>query len=490
MDQGKIDRLRNEPIKEPMMIIGGKTALAMSGRTLPVISPIDGQEIAQIPDADKDDVDMAVSAARLSFESSIWAGLAPAARKSVLLRWADLIEENALELAVLGVRDNGTEISMAYKAEPISAIGTIRYYAEAIDKVYGEVAPTGPDTLGMILREPVGVVAAIVPWNFPMMIAAWKIAPALASGNSVVVKPSEMASLTVMRMVALALEAGLPDGVLNVVTGTGAVAGKALARSMDVDALAFTGSGRVGRQLMEYAAQTNLKRVFLELGGKSPQIIFDDCMDLDKAATAVVNGIFRNAGQVCVAGSRLIVQRSIYDVFLKKIIELTAKMCVGDPLNITTQIGALNSESHMQRVLDMVTGAHSTETGGERVHTDTGGFYIAPTIISGVTEDDPLFKEEVFGPILTVTVFDEETDATRLANDTELGLAAGIWTDNLSRAHRMAAAVRAGVVHVNTFGGVDNTVPLGGYKQSGNGQDKSLLAIDKFTNRKTVWIKL
>ena len=281
MDQGKIDQLRNEPIEEPMMIIGGKTALAMSGRTLPVISPIDGQEIAQIPDADKDDVDMAVSAAKLSFESSIWAGLAPAARKSVLLRWADLIEENALELAVLGVRDNGTEISMAYKAEPISAIGTIRYYAEAIDKVYGEVAPTGPDTLGMILREPVGVVAAIVPWNFPMMIAAWKIAPALASGNSVVVKPSEMASLTVMRMVALALEAGLPDGVLNVVTGTGAVAGKALARSMDVDALAFTGSGRVGRQLMEYAAQTNLKRVFLELGGKSPQIIFDDCMDLD-----------------------------------------------------------------------------------------------------------------------------------------------------------------------------------------------------------------
>lgn len=490
MHQSQIDQLRDAPIEMPMMIIGGQPVLAISGKTLPVISPIDGQEIAQIPDAGRGDVDLAVAAARRSFEGAIWAGLAPAARKSVLLKWADLIEANALELAVLGVRDNGTEISMAYKAEPFSAIGTIRYYAEAIDKVYGEVAPTGPDTLGMILREPVGVVAAIVPWNFPMMIAAWKIAPALASGNSVVVKPSEMASLTVMRMVALALEAGLPDGVLNVVTGTGAVAGQALARSMDVDALAFTGSGGVGRQLMEYAAQSNLKRVFLELGGKSPHIVFDDCADLDKAATAVVNGIFRNAGQVCIAGSRLIVQRSIHDVFVKKITKLAAKMRVGDPLNMTTQVGALNSELHMQRVLDVITGAHSIETGGERIHADTGGFYIAPTIISGVTEDDLLFKEEIFGPILTVTAFDDEADATRLANNTELGLAAGVWTDNLSRAHRMVAAVRAGVVHVNTFGGADNTVPLGGYKQSGNGQDKSLLAIDKFTNRKTVWIKL
>ena len=230
--------------------------------------------------------------------------------------------------------------------------------------------------------------------------------------------------------------------------------------------------------------------MFLELGGKSPHIVFDDCADLDKAATAVVNGIFRNAGQVCIAGSRLIVQRSIHDVFVKKITKLAAKMRVGDPLNMTTQVGALNSELHMQRVLDVITGAHSIETGGERIHADTGGFYIAPTIISGVTEDDLLFKEEIFGPILTVTAFDDEADATRLANNTELGLAAGVWTDNLSRAHRMVAAVRAGVVHVNTFGGADNTVPLGGYKQSGNGQDKSLLAIDKFTNRKTVWIKL
>ncbi len=489
MRQDQIDELRTAPIAPPMMIIGGRAVQASSGQTRPVVSPIDGATIAQIPEADASDVDLATAAARHAFESGIWARLAPAARRAVLWKWADLIEAEALELAVLGVRDNGTEIAMAYKAEPFSAIGTIRYYAEAIDKIYGDIAPTAPDTLGMILREPIGVVGAIVPWNFPMMIAAWKIAPALAAGNSVVIKPAETASLSVMRMVALAHEAGLPEGVLNVVTGSGAIAGQALARSMEVDALAFTGSGGVGRQLMSYAAQSNLKRVFLELGGKSPHIVFDDCADLDAAAAAVVNGIFRNAGQVCVAGSRLLVHRSIHDAFLKNVAERATKMRVGDPLDLTTQVGAIHSEAQMQRVLNMLDGAETLETGGKRIQTDTGGFYIAPTIVSGVGESDRLFREEVFGPVLTVTPFEDEADAVRLANATELGLAAGVWTDNLGRAHRMVAAIRAGVVHVNTYGGADNTVPLGGFKQSGNGQDKSLLAIDKFTNRKTAWIK-
>lgn len=472
------------------MIINGQSVVAHSNKSLDVVSPVNGAVLTSIPDAQGIDIDQAVDAARAAFNSGVWANMSPAARKAILFKWAALIETHALEIAVLGVRDNGTEISMAYKAEPLSAVATIRFYAEAIDKIYGEVAPTASDTLGLILKEPVGVVAAIVPWNFPLMISAWKIAPALAMGNSVVIKPPETASLSLLRVVELAHEAGMPDGVLNVVTGSGVVAGQALARSMDVDALVFTGSGAVGRQLMEYAAQSNLKRVFLELGGKSPHIVFDDCDDLAKAAAAVVNGIFRNAGQVCIAGSRLLVQQSIYNEFVDKIVELASAMQVGDPLQLTTQIGALNSETHMHRVLGMLDDTHSIATGGSQILGDTGGYYMEPTVVTDVGVHDRLFTEEVFGPVLTVTPFDDEAQAVTLANATELGLAAGVWTSNLSRAHRMVASVHAGVVHVNTFGGADNTVPLGGYKQSGNGHDKSLHAIEKFINKKTAWIKL
>lgn len=489
MHQEQIDAFRGLAIAVPQMIIDGRGIVAQSGAVLDVVSPIDGQVIAQIPNADAGDVDAAVAAARTSFEAGVWSKVAPAVRKKILLRWADLIEVNALELAVIGVRDNGTEISMAIKAEPMSAAGTIRYYAEAIDKVYGEIAPTAPDTLALIHKEPVGVVGAIVPWNFPMMIAAWKIAPALATGNSVVLKPSEMASLSVLRMFALAHEAGLPDGVLNVVTG-GAVAGQAIARSMGVDSLVFTGSVGVGRSLMLDAAQSNLKRVFLELGGKSPHIVFDDTTDLDTAAASVVGGIFRNAGQVCVAGSRLLVQRDIHDVLVDKIIALASKMRVGDPLQLDTQIGALNSKMHMDRVLSMLDGVSSVAYGGKQLLADTGGYYMEPTVVIDMGPDDRLVREEAFGPILTVTPFTDETDAIRLANASELGLASGVWTSNLGRAHRMIAAIRAGVVHVNTYGGADNTVPLGGFKQSGNGHDKSLHALDKFINKKTAWIKL
>jgi len=488
--QEQLDKLRNAPVADAKMIVNGRAVAARSGRTLEVVSPINGEVLTQIPSADVDDVNAAVDAARSSFDGDVWSAMSPAARKAVLLKWADLIQAQALELAVLGVRDNGTEISMAYKAEPLSASATIRYYAEAIDKIYGEVAPTANDTLGLIIKEPVGVVAAIVPWNFPLMISAWKIAPALAMGNSVVIKPPETASLSLLRLVDLAHQAGIPDGVLNVVTGSGEVAGQALAKSMDVDALVFTGSGQVGRKLLEYSAQSNLKRIYLELGGKSPHIVFDDYEDLDKAAAAVVGGIFRNAGQVCVAGSRLLVQRTIHDTFVDKITDLTQAMKVGNPLDLTTQIGALNSEEHMQRVLAMLDGAGSVATGGRQVLDETGGFYIDPTIVTDVGADHPLFKQEVFGPVLTVTPFDDEADAIRLANATELGLASGVWTSNLGRAHRLVSAIHAGVVHVNTYGGADNTVPLGGFKQSGNGQDKSLHAIDKYINKKTAWIKL
>ncbi len=490
MQQEQINALRTAPVAAPAMVIGGTLVTAHDRASLDVVSPINGQTIAQLPDGTAQDVEQAAQAARHSFENGSWSRLAPAARKKILLNWAELIEKYALELAVLGVRDNGTEIGMAYKAEPLSAAGTLRYYAEAIDKIYGEIAPTDPSVLGLIHKEPVGVVGAIVPWNFPLMIAAWKIAPALATGNSVVLKPSEVASLSILRMAELALEAGLPEGALNVITGRGDVVGQALARSMDVDALVFTGSGGVGRKLMEYAAQSNLKRVYLELGGKSPHIVFADTKDLDAAAHAVANGIFRNSGQVCVAGSRLLVEDRIHDAFVAKVCALTETLRVGDPLDLSNQIGAVSSSTHLDSVLQHLKGSQSIAFGGKRLLEETGGSYLQPTIVVDVPNDDPLLREEVFGPVLTVTRFKDEAEAVTLANATELGLAAGVWTSDLGRAHRMIAAIKAGVVHVNTYGGADMTVPLGGFKQSGNGQDKSLHAIDKFINKKTAWIKL
>ncbi|MCH2164423.1 MAG: aldehyde dehydrogenase family protein [Marinovum sp.] len=490
MNQDRIDELRALPVTSPAMIIGSTRRGSHERPGLDVVSPIDGSHLTQLPNATVEDVDAAVQAARESYDAGRWAKLAPMARKAVMLRWAARIEEHALELAVLGVRDNGTEIAMAFKAEPLSAAGTIRYYAEAIDKLYGEIAPTDLSVLGLIHTEPVGVVGAIVPWNFPLMITAWKLGPALASGNSVVLKPSEIASLSVLRMVELGLEAGIPEGVFNVVTGTGEVAGQALARSMEVDALAFTGSGFVGRKLMEYAAQSNLKRVYLELGGKSPHVVFADAADLDDAAKAVVGGIFRNAGQVCVAGSRLLVEESIHDDFVVKVCALSEKMRVGDPLDTGTQIGALSSEHHLKSVLARLHGTPGIATGGNRILEDTGGSYMQPTVVTGLDPSDALVRNEVFGPVLTVTPFKDEVEAVALANDTDLGLASGVWTQDLSRAHRMINAIRAGMVHVNTYGGADVTVPLGGHKQSGNGQDKSLHALSKFTNKKTAWIKL
>ena len=418
----------------------------------------------------------------------------PAAKKKVMHKIADLIEGSMLELAVLGVRDNGTEINMAYKAEPGSAAGTFRYYAEAIDKVYGEISNTSNDFVGLIQREPVGVVGAIVPWNFPLMIGAWKIAPALAMGNSVVIKPSEAASLSILRLGEICLEAGLPPGTLNIVTGNGRTTGQALARHMDVDVLTFTGSGNTGRQLLEYSAQSNMKKVYQELGGKSPNIIFSDTDNLEEAAKVSAMGIFRNSGEVCVAGSRLLVEDKIYDEFLNLISNFSSKLKIGDPLNIQNDVGAINSESQLQSDMDFVKKAETEggiiELGGKRVHEATGGFYMEPTIVSSVKKDMDIFQNEVFGPVLTVTSFSNEEEAVQLANGTSFGLASGVWTTNLSRAHRMIKKIKAGTVFVNTYGGSDNTLPLTGVKQSGNGSDKSLHALDKFTDLKSVWMKL
>jgi gamma-glutamyl-gamma-aminobutyraldehyde dehydrogenase len=494
MDQAKIDALRALPVAAFDHLIDGKHVPASDGGRMDVVSPIDGSLLTTTAAGTVADMEAAIASARAAFEDGRWADQPPAARKKVLMKWADLIEANALELAVLGVRDNGTEIGMALKAEPGSAASTIRYYAEALDKIYGEIAATPSNILGMIHKEPVGVVGAIIPWNFPMMIGAWKLGPALAMGNSVVLKPSETASLSLMRMAELALEAGLPPGVLNAVTGSGRVVGEAMGLSMDVDVLVFTGSGATGRRLMEYASRSNMKRVYLELGGKSPNIVFADAPNFDEAAQVAASGIFRNAGQVCVAGSRLLVEASIHDEFVAAVARATEAMRVGDPLKVDTHIGAVNSEAQLRVNLGFVETAviegGTVVIGGERILDETGGFYMAPTIVTGVTRDATLAQKEVFGPVLGVTPFETEEEAISLANSTVYGLAGAAWTADLGRAHRMVRKVRTGVMHINTYGGADGTVPLGGVGQSGNGSDKSLHAIEKYVNLKTAWIKL
>ena len=493
-NQQEIDKIRYNSIPEQKLLIGSKWVKAKQGKIQNIISPINGEKISEMQVSDEADVDEAVKSSRAIFEKGQWSNMPPAAKKKVMHKIADLIEGSMLELAVLGVRDNGTEINMAYKAEPGSAAGTFRYYAEAIDKVYGEISNTSNDFVGLIQREPVGVVGAIVPWNFPLMIGAWKIAPALAMGNSVVIKPSEAASLSILRLGEICLEAGLPPGTLNIVTGNGRTTGQALARHMDVDVLTFTGSGNTGRQLLEYSAQSNMKRVYQELGGKSPNIIFSDTDNLEEAAKVSAMGIFRNSGEVCVAGSRLLVEDKIHDEFLNLISNFSSKLKIGDPLNIQNDVGAINSESQLQSDMDFVKKAETeggiVELGGKRVHEATGGFYMEPTIVSSVKKDMDIFQNEVFGPVLTVTSFSNEEEAVQLANGTSFGLASGVWTTNLSKAHRMIKKIKAGTVFVNTYGGSDNTLPLTGVKQSGNGSDKSLHALDKFTDLKSVWMKL
>ena len=493
IDQSQINALRAEPIAPQKLLIDGAWQSA-STEPLAVLSPIDGKQITTLERATPDDVARPCSAARRACDDGRWSRQPPAFRKKILHKIADRLEQDALALTVLGVRDNGTEINMALKAEAGSAAGTFRYYAEAMDKIYGEIAPTTPDVLGLVHKEPVGVVGAIVPWNFPLMIGSWKLAPALAAGNSVVLKPAETASLSLLRLAEICAECGLPDGVLNVVTGQGSVAGEALALSHDVDVLVFTGSGGVGRRLLNYAAQSNLKRVYLELGGKSPNIVFADAPDLDHAAKTSAMGIFRNSGQVCVAGSRLLVEASIHDEFVALVAKYASALRVGDPLDLSSHIGAVNSEPQLDGNLGFVRDAtkegNEIALGGARILENTGGYYMEPTIITGVEPHHRVAREEVFGPILAVTPFTTEAEAIAKANASDFGLAAGVWTANLTRAHSMVRNIKAGLVHVNTYGGSDNTVPLGGVGQSGNGHDKSLHAMDKYIDLKTAWIQL
>jgi gamma-glutamyl-gamma-aminobutyraldehyde dehydrogenase len=419
--------------------------------------------------------------------------LAPEERKRTLLRLADLLEADAEHLAELDAREAGKPITDCRETDIPETVKTFRWYAEAIDKLFDSVAPTGPSYLGLIVREPIGVVGAVLPWNFPAMMAAWKVAPALAAGNSVIVKPAELTSLSALRIAELAAEAGMPEGVFNVVPGLGETAGQALGRHSDIDMVSFTGSTEVGRLFLRYAAESNLKRVVLECGGKSPQIVLADAPDLEIVADDVLAAGYWNMGENCTCGSRLIVHRSIKDELLDLLVRGLDQWPVGDPLDPATKIGPMIEEDHLNKVLTYLDSGQAdgatVVAGGGRVLDDTGGYFVAPTIFDDVDNRMRIAREEIFGPVIATIPFDSEAEAVSIANDTNYGLAASLWTTNIDSAFRVARAIKAGTVSVNCYSEGDVTTPFGGYKESGfGGRDNGLEAFDQYTETKTVWI--
>lgn len=475
-------------------LIDGKPVNAQDGATFAAINPASNAVLAQVAACGQAEVDLAVASARRAFEHGPWPRMAPVERKKVLLRLAELIMAQREELALLDSLNMGKPVMDAYHIDVPGSAQVFAWYGEALDKLYDQVAPTAPNALATITREALGVVAAVVPWNFPLDMAAWKLAPALAAGNSVVLKPAEQSPFSALRLGELALQAGVPEGVLNVLPGLGEQAGRALGLHPDVDCLVFTGSTQVGKYFMQYSAQSNLKQVWLECGGKSPNLVFENCQDLDLAAEKAAFGIFFNQGEVCSANSRLYVQRSIHDAFIERLQAKAHQWLPGNPLDPASRAGAIVDAQQTGRIEAAIARAGQEGArrvcGGRRLAIEGSDNYIEPTIFAGVEGHMSLAREEVFGPVLAVSVFDTEEQAVRLANDSIYGLAASLWSDDFNQVHRVARALKAGTVSVNTVDALDVAVPFGGGKQSGFGRDLSLHSFDKYSQLKTTWYQL
>ncbi len=472
---------------------------ALEGITFPAESGRDGSVLAKLAAGTSDDVDRAVRSARAAFDDGRWRDRTPRERGRVLVRLGELMLEHRDELALLETLEVGKPIGDTTGVDVPTAASVFTWYGEAIDKLYDAVAPVGAGALALVTREPLGVVGAVVPWNYPLILTSWKLGPALAAGNSVVLKPAEQSSLGALLLARLATEAGLPDGVLSVVTGYGESAGQALGRHPDVDKIAFTGSEEVGKLFQTYAGQSNGKIVAVEAGGKSPHLVLDDAVDLDAAASAIAWGVFYNAGQTCHAGTRLVVHSSLREPLLAKLTELAGTFTLGDPLDPSTTLGPLVDRPQLERVLGYLDlarseGAHVVTGGGavdgESVGASSGAAFVAPTVLDGVRQDSAVTQDEIFGPVLTVTAFEDLDEGVRLANDTRFGLAAAVWTGSVTTAHRVARRLRAGTVWVNTYDAASVSTPFGGFGASGSGRDRSLAALDAYSAAKTTWIDL
>jgi gamma-glutamyl-gamma-aminobutyraldehyde dehydrogenase len=486
---------RAQPRIETRLFIDGEFVDAIDGGRFATINPADGEVIAEMAAGTSKDVDRAVAAARRAFKSGAWSKMAPRARMAVLYRFADLIDEQADEFAVLETLDMGKPIADVVNVDLPAVCETLRYFAECIDKVEGAVTSTASNVMHFVLREPLGVVAAITPWNYPLLMATWKIAPALAAGNTVVLKPAEQAPMSCLRLAALFVEAGGPPGVLNVVNGDGEVAGQALARHMDVAKVSFTGSTEVGKLMLQYAGLSNMKRVALECGGKSPQVFMGDLSDMGRAVTAACNGIYGNMGEVCNAGSRLLVERSIYEEFSERFVDAGREAFKpGDPLDPATNMGPLVTKEAQARVLRYIDigrkeGAKLRFGGAVPAGLERGA-YVQPTLFTDVNNGMQIAREEIFGPVASMIPFDGIDEAIAIANDTIYGLAAGVWTRDLDRAMQLVKGIEAGVIWVNSFDEGDMTQPFGGYKQSGNARDKCFESLLDYTQMKSAWIRL
>jgi gamma-glutamyl-gamma-aminobutyraldehyde dehydrogenase len=471
--------------------IDGRFVPSVGGARRASIDPATGATLAQVADCADADVDLAVAAAKRAFDDGRWSRRSARDRQEVLLRLSQLILDDADRIAVLETLDGGKPIADTSASDVPGSAAILRWYAEVIDKLAGEIPSTGEGDLALVTREPLGVIGAVVPWNYPLETAIWKIAPALATGNTVVLKPAEVSPLTALRLAELAREAGLPDGVLNVVPGPGPVVGQALGRHRDVAAITFTGSTAVGGLFLRYAGESAIKPVWLECGGKSANVVFGDVADLDRAADGVIDGIFSNQGQVCSANSRLLVDRSIKDALLERVLQRVAALAPGDPLDPAVRMGPLVSVEHADLVRRYIEAGRREATllvGGTHVAGAATAAFVPPTIFDDVSPDAMIAREEIFGPVLAVTTFDSEDEAIALANDSMYALAASVWSDSLARVHRVAPRLRAGTVSVNRVDAIDVAVPFGGFGQSGSGRDLSVHALEQYTGLKTTWI--